>query len=1050
MTDRSTRKGRLSTKLALTVLISTVTLSGALPAVTLAETTPDQTTQPAKTPALTIEDATSGSLTEVAPTQPEAQPETDAAPETEAQPDEATPEEAVTTPEGENETEAEDSTLTETPSTTPTDQATPDATVADEAASAEDDTTTAPISDTWGTVDWTIADGTLTLNSGEGASVGGQSPWQDYAAEIQRVVIQGTVQLPSSSYELFKGLNKVTAYTGLEKFDLSQVWDMDSMFAENTQLTTLDLSSWDVSGVGDMQRMFNGAGLSQLDLSDWQTGPLSYVQSAFANMPNLTHLDIRGWNTREAYSRSEFTAGSNQLAEIVLGDDTIVFGVTTPGGKVWQGENPDNQFKDSYEGGAGDRYTLIREAVSENGQWGTVDWTLEDGVLTLNSGKGEDAYGTSPWDKFAGAIDQVVIQGTVQLPESCYGLFKGFTDVTIYIGLSNLDTSHVTDMDGMFAGNAKVTSLDLANWDVSQVTWLANMFAGCKALTSATVENWTPKRLEYANNMFDGAGLSRLDLSNWKVGALSEVQYAFANMPNLTYLDISGWDTRYATFSTGIVASSDQLTELVLGDNTFLSDIATPDGKAWTGAQTGHQFVGLYRGGNPDHYTLAPVQDQEGKWGTVSWDIDDDGVLTLQAGVGVNTFHDAPWAKFAADITKVVFAGKVTLPKCINGLFANLSRVTSYDVANVDASRVTHMSETFSGNHAVTSLDLSAWQTGKVVYAMDTFENMANLTDLNIAGLDTTHTISPTMVYNVPKLESLTLGDKTRLIIYSDTNWKGQKTGYLFDTSYGGGYADTYTRTDEETMSVEVSFHDTTHDRVYEHYYAFVNIKPGQTTVDVNPAQLPDGYEAVDSLTLNADDLLADRGSVGDVPANMLKIKQIPKTTTRTITFEGLPANLALKDEVQTVEWHWDWVFNEDDEEELVPVMGSRAQEVPRNPLLYTPAATNAAYAAYEVKEIPGYTASVTTVAAHSLSDAHELTSLPENLTYTVTYTKNDASTDGSGSQGGATGSTTGQTGTTTDGKNLPQTGGAMMSSLTMLGLGLLGLLGFKTRKRQD
>ena len=68
-------------------------------------------------------------------------------------------------------------------------------------------------------------------------------------------------------------------------------------------------------------------------------------------------------------------------------------------------------------------------------------------------------------------------------PTSCLGWFKKFESLTTITGLSNLDTSEVTDMSYMFQA-CKLVTLDVNTFNVNQVTDASGMFLDCNQLTT--------------------------------------------------------------------------------------------------------------------------------------------------------------------------------------------------------------------------------------------------------------------------------------------------------------------------------------------------------------------------------------------------------------------------------------------------------------------------------------------------------------------------------------------------------------------------------------
>lgn len=105
--------------------------------------------------------------------------------------------------------------------------------------------------------------------------------------------------------------------------------------------------------------------------------------------------------------------------------------------------------------------------------------------------------------------------------------------------LTNLDTSNLTDMSGMFCGAYKVKSLgNLSGWDVSHVTNMQQMFD---------------------ENTYDSPALESLDgINKWNVSNVQNILCLFRNDTNLKDIDISGWDLSKATggWTTGQVFAS--------------------------------------------------------------------------------------------------------------------------------------------------------------------------------------------------------------------------------------------------------------------------------------------------------------------------------------------------------------------------------------------------------------------------------------------------------------------------------------------------------------
>lgn len=77
----------------------------------------------------------------------------------------------------------------------------------------------------------------------------------------------------------------------------------------------------------------------------------------------------------------------------------------------------------------------------------------------------------------------MIIDPGVIAPKDSSDLFSGLQNI---VGLPNLDTSQVTDMENMFDA-CWVKELDLSNWDTSKVTNMRFMFASCTNLEKVLI-----------------------------------------------------------------------------------------------------------------------------------------------------------------------------------------------------------------------------------------------------------------------------------------------------------------------------------------------------------------------------------------------------------------------------------------------------------------------------------------------------------------------------------------------------------------------------------
>ncbi|EOS7925613.1 BspA family leucine-rich repeat surface protein [Enterococcus hirae] len=673
------------------------------------------------------------------------------------------------------------------------------------------------VTGTWGTSSYTFDEdtGVLTIGAGELSSYK-ESPWMTKkvaGGKIHKIVLSGKVIAPENSTNLFAGggttLQSLTEIEGLSQLDTSNVTDMSYMFAYQTLLKNLDVSSFDTSKVTDMSQMFTAMWkLENLNISGFDTSNVTDMNSMFANAP---------------------------LKKLTLGDTFKFVEANASLTSAWKREDGKGTFYSAEDFmknyGTGDLTAGTYVSV-ETGTWGTCPYTFDEDTRTLTIGAGElGGHEESPWmtKKVAGGkIQKIVLSGKVIAPENSTNLFAGgattLQSLTEIEGLSQLDTSNVTDMSYMFAFQIALKNLDLSSFDTSKVTNMSWMF----------------------NSMWK---LENLDISGFDTSNVTKMHTMFAKTPlkKLTLGD---------TF---------KFVESDSGNAGLTSAWKREDGKG--NLYSADDFMKKYGTGDLTAGTYVSVET--GTWGTSPYTFDENtGVLTIEAGE-LSGYEESPWNSGTVDyeaIKKIVLAGKVVAPENskylfstdssgkdltnvteIEGLsqldtsnvtnmadmFNNMSNVTSLDVSGFDTSNVKDMSSMFYCMGSVTSLDVSGFDTSNVTDMHSMFTGMGGITSLDISGFDTSNvtsmfamfaamdsvtsldisgfdtselTTSENMFYQTP-LKKLTLGDHFKAI--GDTklsapealnegdqltgNWireDGQSKGYSpadFMANYGTG-----------------------------------------------------------------------------------------------------------------------------------------------------------------------------------------------------------------------------------------------------------------------
>ena len=128
----------------------------------------------------------------------------------------------------------------------------------------------------------------------------------------------GKMYLPENSGVLFADLENMTQID-LSKVDSSGVKDMRGMFKACKKLTTLDVSYLDTSNVEVMFAMFNGcSNLKTLDLSGFDTSKVKSMYYMFLNCTSLKSINLSSFHTPSLINMLSMFAGCNSLASVDL------------------------------------------------------------------------------------------------------------------------------------------------------------------------------------------------------------------------------------------------------------------------------------------------------------------------------------------------------------------------------------------------------------------------------------------------------------------------------------------------------------------------------------------------------------------------------------------------------------------------------------------------------------------------------------------------------------------------------------------------------------
>lgn len=187
--------------------------------------------------------------------------------------------------------------------------------------------------------------------------------------------------------------------------------------------------------------------------------------------------------------------------------------------------------------------------VLDQGVNGTCKWDLvkdgDDIILTIHAGQLDPGnFSEKINSDFKFEVTKIVIDPDVIAPKDSRNLFSWLGNVKEFIGLSNLNTSQVTNMHQMFEA-CGVKELDLSGWDTSNVTDMIAMFMNCYNLEKINLTSFNTRKVEDFGAMFKAdEKLRNLDLSSFKTPNLKRADQMFEHM-YLNNIDIRNFDNTH-------------------------------------------------------------------------------------------------------------------------------------------------------------------------------------------------------------------------------------------------------------------------------------------------------------------------------------------------------------------------------------------------------------------------------------------------------------------------------------------------------------------------
>lgn len=376
----------------------------------------------------------------------------------------------------------------------------------------------------------------------------------------------------------------------------------------------------------------------------------------------------------------------------------------------------------------------------------------------------------------------------------CSWWFSGFMGLTTITHLEYLNTSQVTNMQGMFQNCESLEALDLSTFNTENVTNMFGMFESCKSLKSLNLSSFNTSKVKQMGYMFKNCeSLTALDLSSFNTENISDYGSMFYRCKSLTTLDLSSFNSKeilntscmftgcfalktldLSSFDTSKTTDMPSMfsgcsaLETIYASSAFTTDNVTNDFSMFLNCRKLKNFDLSNSGkthahiGEGGYFTVAPA------W--VRFDAA-TGTLTFQCSSAktdadtdffLNEAGDTPgWQTKSADIKTVVFKRNFrdARPTTCSLWFGSCTNLTSIEgLENLNTSDVTRMDYMFYKCGQLRALDLSGFNTEKVKNMADMFGYCKNLETLNLSSFKTNDlTNMSRMFYECNKIVQLDL-----------------------------------------------------------------------------------------------------------------------------------------------------------------------------------------------------------------------------------------------------------------------------------------------------
>ena len=558
---------------------------------------------------------------------------------------------------------------------------------------------------------------------------------------------------------MFFHLGNVLAINGLEYLNTENVTNMSNMFTLSG-LKTLNLTHFDVGKVTDMHDMFlYCTNLKTIYCNDnWKSDVVINSETMFYNCPELVgaiSYDANKTDVDYANPNDGYFTKLEAYAAYTADNTTLTF------------------YYDNLRSTRGTTYNANTGSIP--GWFADLKCSYVTNVVFDASFA--DARPTSTCAWFRSMKNLTTITGISNLNTSKVTnmafMFERCNSLTS-LDLSSFNTENVTRMDDMFNGCERLESLNLSSFNTENVTSMLGMFHGCQRLESLDVSSFNTAKVWSMQNMFYRCwSLTSIDLSSFNTAQVKNMEYMFGSC-NLTTLDLSSFNTAKVTDMESMFDYCQNLTTIYVGSGWNTDAVTTSDDM--------FRYCSSLVGGKGTTFDENHIDKEyariDGGPSTPGYFTDKNDMSELEAyavytasnttltfyydklrstrgttyNYDLNTNSDPAWRSegISSSVTNVVFDPSFAdaLPTTTMSWFndmSNLETITGFEYLNT--SEVTSMQMMFGACSKLTSLDLSGWNVENVSVAYGMFAFCSSLQTIDLTEWKTTNLTSTAQMF---------------------------------------------------------------------------------------------------------------------------------------------------------------------------------------------------------------------------------------------------------------------------------------------------------------